>query len=132
MSSKKASEPGVLGNLPSTRPARLGRRRESAGGAATKERPKPRGKTAEGGTRRTPAPKAAPKKAAGPRAVRSAAPALERKPRREPPPRAQPAGPPRGAEIVTTAVKATGELAQIGFTVGGQMLKRAVRRLPRP
>jgi hypothetical protein len=33
---------------------------------------------------------------------------------------------------VTTAVQAAVELAQIGATVGGQVLRRAVRRLPRP
>jgi hypothetical protein len=44
----------------------------------------------------------------------------------------RPGGPPRGAEIVTTAVQAAGELAQIGLTVGGQLLKRAAGRLPRP
>jgi hypothetical protein len=33
---------------------------------------------------------------------------------------------------VTTAIQATGELARIGLTVGGQVLKRAVDRLPRP
>jgi hypothetical protein len=33
---------------------------------------------------------------------------------------------------VTTAVQAAGELAQIGITVGGQLLKRAAGRLPRP
>ena len=41
-------------------------------------------------------------------------------------------GPPRGTEIVTTAVQAAGELAQIGVTVGGQLLRRAARRIPRP
>ena len=40
-------------------------------------------------------------------------------------------GPARGAEIVTTAVQAAGELAQIGATVGGQLLRRAARRIPR-
>jgi hypothetical protein len=40
-------------------------------------------------------------------------------------------GSPRGTEIVTTAVQAAGELAQIGVTVGGQILRRAARRLPR-
>lgn len=39
-------------------------------------------------------------------------------------------GPPRGTEIVTTAVQAAGELAQIGVTVGGQLLRRAARRIP--
>jgi hypothetical protein len=33
---------------------------------------------------------------------------------------------------VTTAIQAAGELAQIGLTAGGQALKRAVDRIPRP
>jgi hypothetical protein len=33
---------------------------------------------------------------------------------------------------VTTAVQAAGELAQIGLTLTGQVLRRAARRLPRP
>ncbi len=40
--------------------------------------------------------------------------------------------PPTGTELVTTAIQAAGELAQIGLTVGGQVLKRAVKRLPKP
>ena len=40
--------------------------------------------------------------------------------------------PPSGTELVTTAIQAAGELAQIGLTVGGQVLKRAVNRLPKP
>jgi hypothetical protein len=44
----------------------------------------------------------------------------------------RPGGPPRGTEIVTTAVQAAGELAQIGLTVSGQLLKRVAGRLPRP
>ena len=40
--------------------------------------------------------------------------------------------PPSGTELVTTAIQAAGELAQIGLTVGGQVLKRAVKRLPKP
>jgi diguanylate cyclase (GGDEF)-like protein len=40
-------------------------------------------------------------------------------------------GPPTGVELVTTAARAAGELTQIGFTVGRQMLKRAADRLPR-
>ena len=43
-----------------------------------------------------------------------------------PPPK--PLAPPRGTELVTTAIRATGELAQIGFTLGGQAVKRALRR----
>jgi hypothetical protein len=33
---------------------------------------------------------------------------------------------------VTTAIQAAGELAQIGLTVSGQVLKRAVDRIPKP
>jgi hypothetical protein len=33
---------------------------------------------------------------------------------------------------VTTAIQAVGEIAQIGATVGGQVLRRAARRIPRP
>ena len=39
---------------------------------------------------------------------------------------------PRGTELVTTTIRAAGELTQIGFTVTGQILKRAVDRIPRP
>jgi hypothetical protein len=41
-------------------------------------------------------------------------------------------GVPRGAELVTTAVQAAGELAQIGLAAGGRALKSALGRLPRP
>jgi hypothetical protein len=41
-------------------------------------------------------------------------------------------GRPSGVEIVTTAVQAAGELTQIGLTIGGQIVKRAVERLPKP
>jgi len=65
--------------------------------------------------------------------VRSGSPSLDaaKKPsktrRREPAPT-----PPKVAELVTTAVQATGELAKIGLTLGGQALKRAVDRIPKP
>jgi hypothetical protein len=41
-------------------------------------------------------------------------------------------GPPRGTELVTTAIQAAGELAQIGISVGSQLLKRTLDRLPKP
>jgi hypothetical protein len=37
-----------------------------------------------------------------------------------------------GPDIVTTAVQAAGEIASLGVTVGGQLLKRAAGRIPRP
>jgi hypothetical protein len=41
-------------------------------------------------------------------------------------------GRPSGVELVTTAVQAAGELTQIGLTIGGRIVKRAVDRLPKP
>jgi hypothetical protein len=41
-------------------------------------------------------------------------------------------GRPSGVELVTTAVQAAGELTQIGLTIGGKLVKRAVDRLPKP
>jgi hypothetical protein len=129
----KREPQSVLGSLPSTRPERLGRPREVTVAKFQTTGPRP-----------APAPprraKAAPPKRAtppakhelphGPAAVTAGAPPLERPRMSEPPP--QPIGAPKGTEIVTTAIQATGELARIGLTVGGQMLKRAVDRLPHP
>ena len=143
MSDEDKGKPGksVMGNLPSTRPQRMARRRDgdpvsrpaakptratpnAVGKPATPAKPKPKPKAKAEAA----APKAAPK----PRAVRSGSPSLDaaKKPkprRREPAP-----SPPSGAELVTTAVQATGELAKIGLTLGGQALKRAASRLPKP
>jgi hypothetical protein len=47
-------------------------------------------------------------------------------------PRPDDDGVPRGADLVTTAVQAAGELAQIGIAAGGRALKSAFERLPRP
>jgi len=43
-----------------------------------------------------------------------------------------PLGAPHGTELVTTTIRAAGELAQIGLTVSGQVLKRTLGRIPRP
>jgi hypothetical protein len=142
MSDEDKAKPSksVMGNLPSTRPQRMARRRDgdpvsraaakptratpkAVGKPATPAKPKPKPKPAEA---------AAPNAPAKPRAVRSGSPSLAAKkksksPRREPAP-----SPPSGTELVTTAVQATGELAKIGLTLGGQALKRAASRLPKP
>jgi hypothetical protein len=67
-----------------------------------------------------------------PRPVRAGSPSLEQPERRESAPPRSNGGPPRGTELVTTAIQAAGELAQIGITVGSQLLKRTLDRLPRP
>jgi hypothetical protein len=126
------AQPSVLGSLPSTRHDRLGRRGSAA--TATRAAAK-RSATA----RANPKPKAAanpkPKAAANPKPkpapVRPAPPPPPPPP---PPPQSErrPSGPPSGSELVTTAIQAVGEIAQIGVTVGGQVLRRAARRFPRP
>ncbi len=125
----KKNDRSVLGNLPSTRPTRMSRRREGA--SARAEAPV----ATKPATAKPAAAKRAPAKpkAAKPRPVRSGSPSLQRPPRKAPePPRPPASSPPKGAEIVTTAVQAAGELAQIGFTLGGQVAKRALKRIPKP
>jgi hypothetical protein len=45
---------------------------------------------------------------------------------------ARESGRPSGVELATTAVRAAGEVAQLGFTLGGHVLKRVVDRIPKP
>jgi hypothetical protein len=139
----KSADQSVLGSLSSTRPTRLARRRDGAArprAANTAAKP---AATNGAGAKAKPAakPAAAKPKPATPRsrpaAVSAASPQLKRpaQPRTPPPPppeREGHSGPPSGIELVTTAVQAAGEVAQIGANVGAQILKRAVRRLPRP
>jgi hypothetical protein len=153
-----AADRSVLGSLPSTRPSRLGRHREeiapasaaaaktvAASGAAVAKTPSGDG-AAKTPTAARPAPSkrptARPRSAGRPEPVSSVSPGLERPggvrhaeavpPRPAPPAAERRSGPPSGTRLVATAVQAAGELAQIGFTVGGQILKRTVDRLPRP
>ena len=137
------AETGVLGSLPATRATRVGgERSRSAASAKPATKPKPKPKAAA-----KPKPAAKPKVASTPapqpatphrpRPVRAGAPALEDSTGRARAEGAEPreqrrTTPPTGTELVTTAIQAAGELAQIGITVGGQVLKRAVKRLPKP
>jgi hypothetical protein len=119
----KAGDAGVMGSLPSTRPPRIGGRRD----AAPAKKPKPE--------RVAPPPPPPPPRARahGPRPVRAGAPELDdAAPPSSARPPESPSGIQSGTELVTTVVHAAGELAQIGLTVGGQVLKRAVSRIPRP
>jgi hypothetical protein len=65
-----------------------------------------------------------------PRPVREGAPGIGTAGYREQP--SQESARPSGVELATTAVKAAGEVAQFGLTIGGQVLKRVVDRLPKP
>ena len=110
----KREPPSVLGTLPASRPKRIGRPR----GSKPKAKPRPKAK-------------AKPRAKAKPAAVSPGSPPLRvRRATDDPPPK--PLAGPTGTELVTTTIRAAGELAQIGFTLGGQALKRAVDRIPRP
>jgi hypothetical protein len=150
---KAAADEGVLGNLRSTRPTRLGgqRRASTTGAAATKTRTatKPAAAGSGGAPKSRGAARssrAAATKAGGAAAARSTSPkaggaAKARSSRPTAPPAGwqtpgqdsgRKSGPPSGADLVTTTVQAVGELAQIGATLTGRLLKRAADRLPRP
>jgi hypothetical protein len=136
---KKPADASVLGSLPSSRPARLGGDRRAGG-------PRTRATSATTASRSSAATKPKAKTATKPPATATEPPAAKPKATAKPKP-APTSAPPAGwqvpsepderrdggpAELVTTAVQAAGELAQIGLTVGGQILKRAAGRLPRP
>ena len=127
----------MLGSLPSTRPSRLGRRGRDSASDTTKATAAKPAKKAKAPARRKPAPEKVPTVAQAkpqrPKAVRSASqnlaePAKKSAGQRKP--AAEPA--PSGTELVTTVVQAAGELASVGLSIGGQIVKRAVERLPKP
>jgi hypothetical protein len=134
----------VLSSLPSSRPQRASARRGT--GAAKGRKPaaagsaaKPRAVASKAKAKARPAAKAKPKSAttrakagagARPKAVRPSA--ATRRARVDAPQADRAPAPPAGAELVTTAVQAAGELAQIGLTLGTQALRGALSRIPRP
>ena len=118
----KRAPHGVLGTLPASRPERIGRPRAGNGTSAAVKPP----------ARKAPAAKARVTQAAhGPVAVTPGCPPLRVTHSADAPP-PEPIGGPTGTELVTTTIRAAGELAQIGFVVGSQVLKRTIDRLPRP
>ena len=136
----------VFGSLPNTRPQRRSAKRDRAGAKAKAAAPAPakakataaKPKSAKAGatpgrrrsrSRRTTA-KARPAAAAA--RDRCAPRASQIPPAGYATPRADDDGVPRGAHLVTTAVQAAGELAQIGLAAGGRAVKSALGRLPRP
>src|SRR3954447_22463907 len=148
MSDKRKDEAGVLGSLPATRPTglRAERARDAGQGRpakAAKPKPKAAGKpravkktTTEPAPATPSAPAAQPSGPHAARPVRAGAPALAESPQRARAEAHEPlepgAAPPSGTELVTTAVQAAGELAQIGLKLSGRALKRGVDRLPKP
>jgi hypothetical protein len=130
----------VFGSLPNTRPQRRSAKRDRAGATAKAAPPAvPKARTTAAkpksakATAAKPKPRATAKarSAAKPRAS-AGAPASNIPPAGYATPRPDGDGVPHGADLVTTAVQAAGELAHIGLSAGGRALKSALGRLPRP
>jgi hypothetical protein len=108
---------------------------KSAAKPAAKRAAKPAAKPK---TAAKPKAKAAPKKRAAlkevssskkPEPVSTGAPGLDDFPKE---PVSGPVDPPSGGELLQSAAKAAGEIAQAGITVGREALKSVAKRLPRP
>jgi hypothetical protein len=139
-------ERDVFGSLPNSRPQRRSAKRDRAGATAKAAAPaparakataaKPKSATPTAAKAKAkPKPRTAAKAGAGAKARPAATPgaaASQIPPAGYATPRAEDDGVPRGAHLVTTAVQAVGELAQIGLSAGGRALKSALERLPRP
>ncbi|HEU4977834.1 MAG TPA: hypothetical protein VFT42_02965 [Solirubrobacteraceae bacterium] len=138
MPAAKRPSRDVMSGLPATRPQRRSARRDGARAARTTPAdvvaaaaPAAPAKPA---AKRPPARKATPRKAAprkaGPRAART------RPPERDVPPAGYATPRPseqdqQGADVLTSAVHAVGELAELGLGIGGRALRGALSRLPR-
>ena len=119
----------VFGCLPNTRPQR---RRATRDGAGAMAKPAAPAKTAAAKPKPAASAAARPKAKPRPRATAGTTTASKIPPAGYATPRPDDDGVPRGAELVTTAVQAAGELAHIGLSAGGRALKSALGRLPRP
>jgi hypothetical protein len=136
----------LLGGLPRTRPHRRSQKRpardarqvETPAQPAKPPSGKPPARAKRAPAARKPASNG-PERAAQPRERATPArgrprlaqpaqpPGTPRVPRRE-----IPASPPAAGDVVSTAVQAVGEIAQIGASLGARALRNALRRLPRP
>lgn len=110
-------KPGVLESLPTTRPQRRSAKRDGPS-PATADKAPTRTKAAK--PRSKPRPKPARPNPTAPVATQGYEPDRT------------PIEPPTSADVLVTAVQAAGELAQIGITLGEQLLRSAIKRLPRP
>jgi hypothetical protein len=129
----------VFGSLPNTRPQRRSAKRDRGGAtgkpAAATQSPaaKPKARAGASARAKPAAARAKPSAEAKPAPGAGSAPAASKiPPAGYATPRPADDGVPRGADLVTTAVQAAGELAQIGLAAGGRALKSALERLPRP
>jgi hypothetical protein len=107
--SARDGEPGVLSNLPNTRPQRPSARRAADKRTATKR------------TKRATPPRTEPREPPIPRQ------GFETEVDIEP---GAPVRPPSRPELAASVAELLGELAQTGLTAGGRLLKDALGRLP--
>jgi hypothetical protein len=110
VAAEETDQPGVLGNLPRSRP---GQRSDKRGGATRA--------TAAAGAKPTvrarPAPKRAASKARKP-------PSTARKPRAAPRERAEPQPAPTPADPITLAFRTAGKVAEVGLKTASGILRR--------
>jgi molybdopterin-biosynthesis enzyme MoeA-like protein len=112
----------VLTSLPRSRPQRRSTKR--GGGAG----PSSDGATAAAAAPAAEKPVRKPRAAVKPKAAaRAKAPARPRAAAEEP--GARPVEPPSSADVLQSAVRAAGELAQVGSTIGREALKSVFRRI---
>lgn len=127
-------ERDVFGSLPNTRPQRRSAKRDRPGGkakaAAAAKTAAPPARTAAAKPSPAASTAARPKAKPTPRTTGTTASKIP--PAGYATPRPEDDGVPRGADLVTTAVQAAGELAHMGLSAGGRALKSALGRLPRP
>jgi hypothetical protein len=121
---------GVLSGLPRARPQRRSERRPTSAPAAPASKPRPKAASGRPKAVRATASKA---KVARPVAPRLKQPAQPSGVPPQPTPDAEKRRPAQGPEgVVVAAVQAAEEVARLGAAVGGQLVKGALRRIPRP
>jgi hypothetical protein len=113
--------PDVLGSLPRTRPHRRSEKRGAAPAAGPAKQANGNGDNAGATVRRT------TRKPASERLRQPAQPAGA-----PPAPHGRKPPPPTRTDILTTAVQAAAELAEIGLSASARALRGALSRLPRP
>ena len=117
MAADETDQPGVLGNLPRSRPGQRSEKRAGAKRATAAAGAKPTGRA------RPAAKRAAAKAATKPRK----APAGARKPRASssrPRERPAPEPAPSAADPITTAFRVAGKVAEVGLKTAGGILRR--------
>jgi type II secretory pathway component HofQ len=134
---RQDSDREVLTSLPRSRPVRRSAKRADrpATDAAARASAKPVAPRKPRAAKTTPEPAAAKPAKTAPKAERPRVPPQRKVPAAgyaAPDARGAEPSASAGAELISTAIQAAAELAQIGLTVGRQTLKSMLDRLPKP